>query len=101
MICAFMVIHVLCSLYAAQALPLSQAAESNNNAIHSDPEFTSLLRHSRKVSDLDTSSGPLEYMQQLHNSRTYPNGKPKNIEQDGQTSVWCILDRGKLVGMAG
>ena len=48
----------------------------------------------RKVGNLDTSSGPMEYMTRLRNSLTYSNGKPKNGEED-PTSIWCILDKGE------
>lgn len=48
----------------------------------------------RKVSDLDLSSGPLEYMKQLRSSLTSEDGSPTMEGEDDPTSVWGLVDKG-------
>ena len=48
----------------------------------------------RKASDLDLSSGPVEYMKQLRSSLTNEDGSPTMERDDDPTSVWGLVDKG-------
>lgn len=50
-------------------------------------------RDERKVGDLDVTEGPFEYVSRLQSQRAFPDGQPRNPEQD-PTNVWYILDKG-------
>ena len=51
-------------------------------------------RTRRKVSDLDVSTGPVEYMKQLRSSLTNEDGSPTMEREDDPTSVWGLVDKG-------
>jgi hypothetical protein len=90
------------------ALPVSTrnvAADSSRRPaarLHQDLAAASLLssiapqRLRRKVSDLDLTSGPVEYMKQLRSSLTNEDGSPTMEREDDPTSVWGLVDKGEL-----
>lgn len=51
-------------------------------------------RRKRKVSELVSSHGALEYMTELRNRLSDNDGRPTFEHEDDPTSVWCIRDRG-------
>ena len=57
--------------------------------------FSANERLKRKVSELDTSPGALEFMSQLREKYSDRDGRPTLNNDDDPTSVWCIMDRGR------
>ena len=51
-------------------------------------------RLKRKVSELDTATGALEYLAELREKYSDSDGRPTLKYDDDPTSVWCIMDRG-------
>ena len=53
-------------------------------------------RRKRKVSELESSAGALEYMTELRNRLSDSDGRPIFEHEDDPTSVWCMKDRGNI-----
>ncbi len=56
------------------------------------PALVAEERNERKVGAVDTE-GPFGFVRQLQNELAYPDGEPKNPEED-PTDIWYILDKG-------
>ena len=88
------ILQLVCAnLELLAALPLTSQSRAEVSMLPGAARLPQ-ERVRRKIGNLDTSTGPMEYMKQLRNNLTHSNGKPKNGEED-PTSVWCILDKGE------
>lgn len=56
-------------------------------------------RFRRKVGSYE-GMGPVEYMDELRRNMSSPDGAPNDLDHN-PTSVWCLLDRGRSVHIAG
>lgn len=54
------------------------------------------LRDRRKVGQLEITTTPLEYMQQVRESIADEEGKPKDLLST-PTTVWCFQDKGEII----
>ena len=78
---------------ADTAQPLA-AALLSTAAVHPQQYSHARERLRRKVSDLDLSSGPVEYMKELRSSLTNADGTPTMEREDDPTTVWGLVDKG-------
>lgn len=60
------------------------------------PELSSPSRFRRKVGQLEVGSTALTYMREIMSNLADDQHRPRSIQQ-GPTSVWCFLDRGKFI----
>ena len=69
-----------------QQYPLQQPSNSHAEIVR---------RFRRKVGNYD-GVGPLEYMQNLRDSKVDDRGVPKDIENN-PTSTWCFMEQGMYI----
>ncbi len=93
MICTLIVLLCAEALLSA-ALPLAGGpGDLKRESLTAADAQVAEERDERKVGALHTTAGPFEYVRELQNELAYPDGKPRNPEQD-PTNIWYILDKG-------